>query len=214
MYISGRLLLTGLIQMTVFQLKRKPAKKKSAAQRLWFLHWLMASFYLLLFASGFYMMGSPLTSNGWSAYDFHKTLGVTVMSLLLARIFVLLIVLRHKYKRRQQKRTRLWVGTFVLHMALYFFMLLVPLSGYFAANATDENFIIFGTGIVLPNLFNVNSQLVEFIGNAHFWLAYAFVGLIVLHMASQKRYLQAQVRRLFKATFRTITSRSKATKNK
>ncbi len=200
--------------MTVFQLKPKPAKKKSAAQRLWFLHWLMASFYLLLFASGFYMMGSPLTSNGWSAYDFHKTLGVTVMSLLLARIFVLLIVLRHKYKRRQQKRTRLWVRTFALHMALYFFMLLVPLSGYLAANAPDENVIIFGTGIVLPHLFNINSQLVEFSRNAHFWLTYAFVGLIILHMASQKRYLQAQVRRLFKAGIRAITSRTKATKNK
>jgi len=185
--------------MTVFQSKPKPAKKKSVAQRLWFLHWLMAGFYLLLFVSGYYMMGLPRLSNGESAYDFHKTLGVTVMSLLLARIFVLLFVLRHKYRRCQPQRRRKWVRTLALHTVLYFLMLLVPLSGYLAANAPGDRLMIFGTGIALPHLFAVNRQLVEFGGDAHFWLTYTFLAFIVMHIVNQKKYLQAQRRRLFKA---------------
>ena len=125
------------------------------------------------------------------------------MSLLLARIFVLLFVLRHKYRRLKPQRTRKWVRTFALHTALYFFMLLVPLSGYLAASAPGDNVIIFGTGIVLPRLKAINRQVVEDGGNAHFWLAYAFLAFMVLHMTDQKKYLRAQVRRLFKAAIRS-----------
>ncbi len=119
----------------------------------------MASFYLLLFVGGIYMANlSRDVSYRVSLYDFHKTLGVLVMSLLLARIFVLLRVLQHKYRRHQPKRTRDWLQTFALHTSVYFFMLLVPLSGYFASNTSGHNVIIFGTGIVFPSLFIVNKQ--------------------------------------------------------
>lgn len=129
------------------------------------------------------------------------------MSLLLARIFVLLRVLQHKYRRRQPQRTQDWLQTFALHTALYFFMLLVPLSGYLASNWGDHDVIIFDTNIALPSLVVKNRQLDELASSAHFWLAYTFLAFVVLHSAAQRKYLRATLRRFYKAAINVIASR-------
>ncbi len=179
--------------------------KKLSAQRLWFLHWLMASFYLLLFVGGKYMTELPRSvSYRGSFYDFHKTLGVIVMSLLLARIFVLLLLLQHKYRRHLPKLTRIWWQTFALHSALYFFMLLVPLSGYLFSYWGGHPIQIFGTNIMLPNLISRNQELSGLGRSAHVWLAYTFLVLIILHSGSQRRYLRAQLCRSYQAASRAI----------
>lgn len=190
--------------MTVSQRRslkpEKKGKKKTAAQRLWSLHWIMTVFYLLLFVGGAYMVDlSREVSYRGSLYDFHKTLGVIVMSFLLARIFVLLRVLQHKYRRRQPKRTKDWWQTFALHLALYFFMLLVPLSGYFASNWAGYDVTIVGTDIALPRLSGENQALADIGESSHFWLSYTFLASIVLHTLAQKKYLRATLRRFYKA---------------
>lgn len=196
----------------------KPKRNKTQAQRLWFLHWFMAAFYLLLFSSGTYMANLPReVSYRGSFYDFHKTLGVVVMSLLLARIFVLLRVIQHKYRRRLPKISRDWVLTFALHASLYFFMLLVPLSGYFFSNSFGKDVIVFGTNMALPRLFAENKQLAELGRSLHFWLSYTFLSVVVLHMVDQGKYLRSQLRRFSKAVLAVISSgfhRSKVPKNK
>ena len=159
-----------------------PKRKKSPAQRLWFLHWLMAAFYLILFASGLYMTNLPreVYYRG-SLYAFHKTVGVVVMSLLLARISVLLSVVLHKYRRRLPKTTPHWWRMFALHVALYTFMLLVPLSGYLFSNANAKDVVLLGTNIVLPPLIGADKTLAELGRNAHFWLSYTFLAFVMLH---------------------------------
>ena len=197
----------GAIQVTVASLKPKQGKKKSAAQQLWFLHWLMAGFYLLLFLGGKYMVDMPRSvPYRRFFYSFHETLGVVVMSLLLARIFVLLIVLRHKYRRRQPNRTQDWLQTFALHTALYFFMFLVPFSGYLASNFSGHEVIIFGTNITLPRLVIPNKFLATLSDSSHSWLSFTFLAFTILHMVDQWKYLRAQLRRFSKATIATIAS--------
>ncbi len=196
----------------------KPRRNKTEAQRLWFLHWLMAAFYLLLFSGGTYMANLPReVSYRGAFYDFHKTLGVVVMSFLLARIFVLLRVIQHKYRRRLPKITREWWLTFAFHASLYFFMLLVPLSGYFFSNSYGKDVIVFGTNIALPRLFAENKQLAELGRSLHFWLSYTFLSVVVLHMVDQEKYLRSQLRRFSKAVLAVRSSgfhRSKVPKNK
>ena len=196
----------------------KPKRNKTEAQRLWFIHWLMAAFYLLLFTGGTYMANLPReVSYRGAFYDFHKTLGVIVMSLLLARIFVLLRVIQHKYRRRLPKMTRDWVLTFALHASLYFFMLLVPLSGYFFSNSFGKDVIVFGTNIALPRLFAENKELAELGRSLHFWLSYTFLSVVVLHMVNEQKYLRSQLRRFSKAAIAVLSSasrRSKLPKNK
>ncbi|MBD2384983.1 cytochrome b [Cylindrospermum sp. FACHB-282] len=184
--------------MTIAQ--QRPARKKSAAQRLWFLHWLMALFYLLIFVSGRVMVSfSDSFTYRETFYDFHKVLGAAVMSLLLGRISVLLLALRHKYRRRQPERKGDWLQTVALHTALYFFMLIVPLSGYFFSNSAGYEVKIFQTGLVLPRLFPTNKPLYDLAQSFHFWISYTFLAFIILHSVDQRKYLRAQMRRFSKA---------------
>ena len=179
---------------------KAPRRKKTAAQRLWFLHWLMAAFYFMLFASGFYMTDLPREiSYRGSLYSLHKTLGVVVMSVLLARISVLLGVVLHKYRRRLPKTTLRWWRMVALHTALYTLMLLVPLSGYLFSNANAKDVVILGTNIVLPPLIGADKTLADFGRSAHFWLSYTFLAAIVLHGLEQWRYLYAILRRFYQA---------------
>ncbi|MCL1467535.1 cytochrome b [Argonema galeatum] len=190
--------------MNVAQIEEKKAKKKTFAQNLWFLHWLMAACFLLLFATGAYMTDLPKkVSYGESLYELHKTLGVVVMSVLLARIVVLLRVIQHKYRRRLPKLTGEWLKTFFFHTSLYFFMLLVPLSGYFCSNSYGYDVVIFGTDITLPDLFPENKEVAEFSKSLHFWLAYTFLAAIALHAIDQWKYLRAQGRRFYTAVNRS-----------
>lgn len=186
--------------MTVAQISHKKGKNKTPSQNLWFLHWLMAAFFLLIFATGIYMADLPKSvSYRGSFYDFHKTLGVVVMSLLLARIAVLLRVSQHKYRRRFPKLTWEWARITAFHAGLYFFMLLVPLSGYFFSNSYGKDVMVFGTDITLPRLFAENKELGELGRSLHFWLSYTFLATVVIHAIDQRKYLRSQLRRFYKA---------------
>ncbi|BAZ14112.1 hypothetical protein NIES4071_59520 [Calothrix sp. NIES-4071] len=169
---------------------------KITTKRLWFIHWMMAGFYLLLFTSGTYMinLGHNVFYRRYF-YDFHKTLGVIVMSLLLARITFLLRLQLNKGLSNQKKIS---LQKFIVHASLYFFMLLVPLSGYMLSNAGGHDIIIFGTNIALPQVFAKNRQLAVLSGNLHFWLSYTFLVFIILHTLQQRRYLQGIWRKLYK----------------
>ena len=187
--------------MTLSQAEPKKVKKKSPSQRLWFLHWLMTLFYLLLFIGGKYMAGLPESlSYRETIFDSHKTLGMLAMSLLLGRISLLLWIVLRKYRQNKHKQGRL--KKIALHTTLYFFMLLVPLSGYFDSNIGAHDVRIFGTNIILPPLFSVNEQweVSGFGDSVHFWLSYTFLAFIILHSIEQKKYLQAQMRRFSKAS--------------
>ena len=186
--------------MTIAENSPKKGKKKTVAQHLWFLHWLMAAVFLVLFATGIYMADLPRNiSYRGSFYDFHKTLGVVVMSVLLARIFVLLRVLQHKYRRRFPKQTPEWVRITAFHAGLYFFMLIVPLSGYFLSNSFGKDVLVFGTNITLPRLFAENKELANLGRSLHFWLSYTFLATVVIHAIDQRKYLRSQFRRFYKA---------------
>jgi len=175
----------------------EPKRRKITQQRLWFIHWLAASLYLLLFAGGIYMvdLGRDVFYRR-SLYDFHKTLGVIVMSLLLARITVLLRLQLNKKRLSQQKKN--WMQTFIVHTFLYLFMLFVPLSGYLLSNAGGHDIIIFGTNIALPQLFVKNRQLAALGTSLHFWLSYTFLAFIILHTLQQWKYLRGIWQRFYK----------------
>ncbi|HBE33238.1 MAG TPA: cytochrome B [Cyanobacteria bacterium UBA11368] len=199
--------------MIVTESKQKPRKKKSAPQRLWSLHWWMTLFYVLLFIGGRYLIYIPEdASYRETFFDFHKTLGVVVMALLLARISVLVQVLLYKYRRRQPKRKPSWVRTVVLHLVLYVFMLLVPITGFFDSNVGDHDVRIIGTGIVLPRLFPVNKALDAFGDSVHFWFSYVFLAFIILHAIDQKKYLRSQVRRFSQAAIASFSSKGNSSK--
>lgn len=174
---------------------KKPAKPRvnSAFKQLWSMHWVMTGCYSLLFVGGVWMVRMPentvLQDN---TYTLHKSIGALTMALLIWRIFILQQVWWRKYTRRFPKFTGEWMRTFLLHAAIYLLMLAVPLSGFFLSNSYQSGNVPIFWVATLPDLFPENAAIVELARDIHFWIAYTFLGFIILHAIDQRKYVRRQ----------------------
>lgn len=185
-------------------MKPKP-RLTSAFQQLWSMHWWMAACYLLLFVGGLVMVEMPdQTALRKHAYIFHKSIGALTMALLIWRIWILQRVWWRKYTHRLPKFTHKWMRRVLLHGAIYLFMLGVPLSGFFLSNSYRSDNVPFFWIATLPDIFPVNSEVVELGRSLHFWLAYTFLGFVVLHAIDQIKYVRSLWRRTTKAFQKTL----------
>ncbi len=170
---------------TVGKAKVKSKRLNSAFKQLMTIHWWMALCYLVLFVVGTSMAQLPReVSIRGSLYGFHKSMGVLTIALLSWRILVLMRVWWRKYIKRLPKFTSKWFRNFVVHVTLYIFMWVVPITGLFLSNSYKSNNVkLFG--IVVPDIFPENSAMVELGRNLHFWFSYTFLAFILLHTILQ-----------------------------
>jgi cytochrome b561 len=176
------------------------SRLNSAFKRLWSMHWIMAACYLLLFVGGFGMVRMPEdTALQENVYTLHKSIGALTMALLTWRIFILQRVWWRKYTRRSPKITGDWLRMFLLHTAIYLFMLAVPLSGFFLSNSYQSGNVPFFWIATLQDIFPENALVVDLARDLHFWLAYTFLGFIGLHAIDQRKYVRALWRRATQA---------------
>jgi cytochrome b561 len=181
---------------TTSQRVKPKSRLTSAFKQLWSMHWWMAACYLLLFVVGLIMVNMPdQTLLRKHAYIFHKSLGALTLALLLWRIFILQQVWWRKYTHRLPKFTNKWIRRFLLHAAIYLFMLAAPVSGFFLSNSHQSDGVSFFWIVTLPDIFPVNSEVVELARSLHFWLTYTFLGFIVLHTIDQFKFLRSFWRR-------------------
>ncbi|MBE9184536.1 cytochrome b [Microcoleus sp. LEGE 07076] len=182
------------------QTTKPQPRANSAFKQLWSMHAVMATCYLLLLVGGFLMVkmpdSTPLQGN---AYSLHKSIGALTMALLTWRIFILQRVWWRKYTRRLPKFTSEWIRTFLLHAAIYLFMVAVPLSGFFLSNSYKSGNVPFFWVATLPDIFPKNAAVVDLARNIHFWMAYTFLAFIVLHAIDQRKYVRSLWRRTTQA---------------
>ena len=184
--------------MTAIKTPPKPGRQNSAFKHLMSIHWWMSVAYLILFLTGAIMARLPRELFFRSPmYDFHKSIGALTMAILTWRILVLLRVWWRKYTKRFPKFTPQWMKTVALHTSLYIFMWLVPVSGFFFSNSFKSNNVKF-FGVVLPDIFPENSDMVSVGRNLHFWLGYTFLAFIILHTIEQKKVVRSLWRRFIK----------------
>ena len=183
----------------------KPKRRvNNAFHNLMSLHWWMAWAYLLLFVGGSFMAQLPReVSFRSSLYDFHKSIGILTIGLLLGRVLLLLRVWWRKYSRRFPNTTADWWRRFLLHSSLYGFMIAVPVTGVFLSNSFRANNVkLFG--IVIPDLFPQDSDMVDLGRSLHFWLSYSFLMFIIAHTIAQWKVVRALWRRWAKANLRQV----------
>ncbi|MBD2156556.1 cytochrome b/b6 domain-containing protein [Leptolyngbya sp. FACHB-16] len=174
----------------------KPQSRlNSAFKQLWSIHWWMAACYLVLFAGGFSMVRMPENALQENAYTLHKSFGALTMGLLTLRIFMLQQVWWRKYTRRLPKPTGEWIRTVLLHAAIYGFMLAVPISGFFLSNSYQSGNVPFFWIATLSDIFPENAAVVGLARSLHFWIAYMFLGFIMLHAIDQRKYVRSLWRR-------------------
>lgn len=173
----------------------------TAIQRL--LHWLMAICLIAMLFIGVGMV-STVMPKYLPLVAVHKSLGVTILLLALIRLVVRLyygapplpVDLPVPMKLAAQSS----------HYALYTLMIAMPLLGWGMLSAGAYPIEIYG-GIRLPAVLHQSDALHTALWDAHFYLAFAFFALVLLHVAAA--LFHALVRRdgVFETIAPSLTSR-------
>lgn len=144
------------------------------------MHWLMAIGILTAFGVGLYMVGiEGITPAKLRLYNWHKWLGVTLLTLVAARMFI-------KLSSKQPAYPRHWGRNAVRmakagHWALYVLMFAVPTFGYLFSLAAGFPVVWFGV-IELPVLIEKNAQMKDLYKLLHELSAKLLVLLVVGHV--------------------------------
>ncbi len=147
-------------------------------QRL--LHWLMAACILAMFFIGVGMVSTvmpkyvPLLAT-------HKTLGITILVLALIRLGVRAGSGAPSLPSDLPEPMKL--AAHLSHYALYALMIGMPLIGWAMMSAGAYPVVLYGN-IRLPAILPQSDSLHALLWDAHFYLAFAFFALVLLHLAA------------------------------
>jgi cytochrome b561/polyisoprenoid-binding protein YceI len=143
-------------------------------------HWTMAIGLLGMCAFGFWMSDLPRGPAMFKAYALHKSCGITLLALALARLAWRAVDRRPLDLAAPGWQKLAALGT---HLALYTLMLAVPLAGW--AYNSAANFPLQWFGVLnLPALVPPSAALKEFFHEAHELGAIALLTLAALHVAA------------------------------
>jgi cytochrome b561 len=146
-------------------------------QRL--LHWLMAACILSMLFIGIGMI-STVAPKYLTLFQIHKTLGIAILVLALIRLS-----LRLFYGAPALPPDLPFPLKFAAESSQYIFYLLMiamPLIGWGMLSAASHPVKLFGS-VNLPPILPVNPHLYTLLQQAHYYLAFAFFGLILMHIA-------------------------------
>ncbi len=153
-------------------------KRFTLLQRL--LHWLMALCILAMFFIGVGMVAT-VTPKFLSLVAIHKSLGIAILVLALIR---LVVRLRHGAPALPADLPEpMKLAAYLSHGAFYALMIAMPLLGWAMLSAAAYPVVLFG-GLTLPSILPQSDWLHTVLWNAHFYLAFAFFGLVLVHVGA------------------------------
>src|SRR5271170_1199260 len=172
-------------------------------QRL--LHWLMAVCILAMLFIGVGMV-STVMPRYLTLVAIHKSLGITILVLALIRLAVRLRDGAPPLPADLPEPMRL--AAHLSHYALYALMIGMPLLGWAMLSAAAYPVVVYG-GVYLPAILPQSDSLHTWLWDAHFYLAFAFFGLVLMHVAAA--LFHALLRR--DGVFETMASLSASTRD-
>jgi cytochrome b561 len=144
------------------------------------LHWLMAICVLAMLFIGVGMV-STVMPKYLTLVSIHKPLGIAILVLALIRLVVRLRYGAPPLPADLPKPMKL--AAVASHCALYALMIGMPLIGWGMLSAAAYPVVLYG-GWHLPAILPQSDSLHTLLWNAHFYLAFAFFALILLHVAA------------------------------
>ncbi len=149
------------------------------------LHWVTALAIAGLLALGLIMTEVDDFRLQIALYQWHKSVGLTVLALVVIRIAWRLA---HRPPELPAAMTAIQRGVAgATHLALYALLVAMPLSGWVMASASSlptEYFDWFD----VPRLVAVDRGIEDLAGEVHEILAWAMVGLLALHVAAALKH--------------------------
>ena len=149
------------------------------------LHWLIAGLIFIAFPLGVYMSDLPLSPTRLQLYSYHKWIGISVLLLVGMRI---VWRLTHRPPALPDDLPR-WqrAASHAVHGLLYLLILAVPLTGWLMSSAKGFQTVWFGV-LPLPDLVEKNRELGQVLGNAHQFLNYLLLALVILHVVAALKH--------------------------
>lgn len=149
------------------------------------LHWAMAALIIGNFSLGLYMDGLPPAPRTIEFYNLHKSIGLVVLLLAVAR---LLWRLRHPAPPLPDYHPR-WerAAATASHHLLYLLIFAQPLTGLLIAFASKYPTTVFGL-FNLPSPIAASEQLAGLGGALHWWGQWAMLVLVAIHVLAALRH--------------------------
>jgi cytochrome b561 len=144
------------------------------------LHWVMAVCILAMLFIGVGMV-STVARDYLTLVNIHKPLGVLILILALIRLVVRLVYGAPPLPLDLPEPMKL--AAYLSHYALYALMIVMPLIGWAMLSAAEYPVVIW-PGIWLPQILPLDPSLHTLLWNAHFYLAFLFFALILMHLAA------------------------------
>ena len=144
------------------------------------LHWLMAICILAMLFIGVGMV-STIAPQYLPLVAIHKSLGTAILLLALIRLAV-----RWRYGAPALPAdlpAPMKLAAELSHYILYALMIAMPLLGWGMLSAANYPVVLFG-GLHFPMISPPSDRLHTLLWNAHFYLAFAFFALVLMHLAA------------------------------
>jgi cytochrome b561 len=153
------------------------------------LHWLIAALVLTNLALGLYMADLPRSDpDRFMLFQFHKSFGLSVLTLSFARLGWRLINPIPPLPRGMSPLLRF--GAHASHFTLYFLIIAIPLAGWSMVSSSSLGLPTQYFGLFSwPNIWflanlpaSQKASNLEIFKDTHSLLAYLAIGLIALHV--------------------------------
>lgn len=146
------------------------------------LHWVSVITVISLFVLGYWMVDLTYYDSWYKKGPaLHKSIGITFLSLMVFRIIWRAIQIQPKslstHTRFEKK-----VGH-IMHLALYFLIFFIMLSGYLISTADGRGIEVFQL-FTIPALGSLIENQEDIAGLFHQFSAYTLVFLVTLHAAA------------------------------
>lgn len=143
------------------------------------LHWLVALLILCAFCMGLILSGMHLSPLKFKLISWHKWSGITILTLVFARIAIRLVTMAPPLPRHMSPLDQRLAH--LGHLALYLLMLAVPFSGWAMSSAYGIPVVYLGL-VHLPALLAKNPDLALQLKTLHQWLNWTLAAMVCGHV--------------------------------
>lgn len=150
-----------------------------------FLHWFIAILILAALFLGLSLEDMALSPAKIARINYHKWLGISVLWLAAVRLYWRLThpapAMPESMKSLEKKAAHFG------HLALYFFMFAIPLSGWLMSSAKGYPVVYLGL-VQLPDLVPKSNDLADIFKEMHELLAWSMVALLIGHVLAALKH--------------------------
>jgi cytochrome b561 len=162
---------------------RNTSKRWGAIAQLF--HWLIAVIVFAQIGLGWIMVYWRLSPTKLQLYSLHKSLGMTLLLLVVLRLVWRLRELTPELPANSPGWER--QAATITHRLLYALLIALPVDGYLINSATNFPLVIWGV-LPLPNLTGESEQLQKLAEAAHLGFFWLLAVLLLLHVAAALRH--------------------------